>query len=212
MNSQNWAEKDIDRGIKYLADHEEEALTETILPADDHTTILVPSGLPVYGANITGFFMMAPIMVFIVIIILFPIRILWSTQGLPVTTVIMSLVCLLLAWGLIKVFQLMLKNRDLFPRCYFVTLGHQGIAMHFTRLHFPFHPPRQSILWKKLKTVQRSKTLFLPALFFGSPWVTVIEVISTNGEKIFIPFRLPPDKFHATETEIKSLIANKISK
>lgn len=207
MNSQNWAEKDIERGINYLADHEEQATTETILTAEEDTTILLPSGLPVYGANITGIFMMAPLVLFIVILILFPIRILGSTHGLSSFTVALTVVFLLLAWGLTKVIQLMLKNRDLFPRCYFVTLGHQGIAMHFTRLHLPFYAPRMAITWKAIQTVQRSKTLF-----FGILRVTTVEVICSDGKKIVIPFRLSNEQSDATVNKIELLIQRKIKK
>lgn len=207
MNSQNWAEKDIERGINYLADHEEQATTETILTVEEDTTILLPSGLPVYGANITGIFMMAPLFLFIVILILFPIRILGSTHGLSSFTLALSIVFLLLGWGLTKVIQLMLKNRDLFPRCYFVTLGRQGIAMHFTRLHLPFHAPRAAVTWKEVQTVRRRTTLF-----FGILRVTAVEVICSGGKKIIIPFRLPSKQSDATANKIELLIQRKIKK
>lgn len=206
MNSQNWAEKDIERGISYLADHEEQATTETILTAEDDTTILLPSGLPVYGANITGIFMMAPLFLFIAILILFPIRILGSTHGLSSFTVALTVVFLLLAWGLAKVIQLMLKNRDLFPRCYFATLGRVGMAMHFTRLHFPFHPPRMAVTWKEIQSVRKSTILF-----FGVLRTTTLEVICSGGRKILIPFRLPREKSDALADKIELLIQKKIN-
>lgn len=211
MNSQNWAENDIDQGINYLADHETEATTETILTTDREIKILLPSGLPAYGTNITGIFMMAPILLFIVILVLFPIQILWSA-GLSTTTGILSLLCIALAWGLKKVLQLMLKNRDLFPRCYFVTLGNNGIAMHFSRLHFPFHPSKMAVLWKDIQRVKRIRNLFLPGLFVGNPWATAIEVVSSNGKKIFIPFHLPQEKENAIAEKIESLIYKKLKK
>lgn len=207
MNSQNWAEKDIERGISYLADHEEQATTETIIPAGEDTTILLPSGLPVYGANITGMFMMAPLLLFIAILILFPARILWSTHGISSFTIVLGLCFLLLIWGLIKVIRLMLKNRDLFPRCYFITLGHVGVAMHFTRLHFPFHPPRMAVTWKEIKSVRKSTILF-----FGVLRATTLEVICSEGKKIFIPFRLSKKQSDTTAGEIELLIQKKIKK
>ena len=207
MTSQNWAEKDIERGISYLADHEEQATTATIIPAGEDTTILLPSGLPVYGANITGMFMMAPLLLFIAILILFPARILWSTHGISSFTLVLGLCFLLLIWGLIKVIHLMLKNRDLFPRCYFVTLGRMGIAMHFTRLHFPFHPPRMAVTWKEIQSVRRSKSLF-----FGFLRVTTLEVICSDGKKVLIPFHLPKEQSDTTADEIESLIQKRIKK
>jgi hypothetical protein len=207
MTSQNWAEKDIERGISYLADHEEQATTETIIHAGEDTTILLPSGLPVYGANISGIFMMAPLLLFIAILILFPARILWSTHGLSSFTMVLILLFLLLVWGLTKVIRLMLKNRDLFPRCYFVTLGRMGIAMHFTRLHFPFHTPRMAVTWKEIQSVRRSKTLF-----YGILSVTTLEVICSDGKKLLIPFRLPGVGSEATANSIELLIQQKIKK
>ncbi|GJL77889.1 MAG: hypothetical protein NPINA01_08780 [Nitrospinaceae bacterium] len=212
MNSQNWAEKDIDRGIKYLADHETEAKAETVLATEEDITILLPSGLPAFGANISGIFMMAPLLLFLLILILFPIRILSSTRGLPITTVVLSVLCLLFAWGLTKAIQLMLKNRDLFPRCYFVTLGNQGIVMHFSRLQFPLQASRLAIEWREIQTVRRGRSLFIPALLFGNPWVTSLEVISKGGDKILIPFRLSSEKLQATQEKIESLISQKINR
>jgi len=212
MNSQNWAEKDIERGISFLAEHEDEAKNETILTAGENTTILLPVGLPVYGANITGIFMLAPLLLFIVILVLFPARILWSTHGLSSFTMVLSFCFLLLIWGLVKVIQLMLKNRDLFPRCYFVTLSDTGMAMHFTRLHFPFHAPRLAVTWDEIQSVQRNTTLFLPALFFGFPWVNTLEVICPGGKKILIPFRLPKDTSNAVTKKIEQLIRQRIQK
>jgi hypothetical protein len=210
MNSQNWAEKDIECGINYLAGHEELATTETLLTTEEDITILLPSGLPVYGANVSGIFMMAPLILFIVILVLFPIRILGSTHGLSSFTMVLTAVFLFLAWGLTKVIQLMLKNRDLFPRCYFVTMSAKGMAMHFTRLHFPFHTPRVSTTWKEVQTVRRTKTLFLPALLFGDSRTTTLEVVCSEGKKILIPFRLPKEQSATLADKIESLIRKKI--
>ena len=209
MKAQNWAEKDIDRGMSYLADHEQEAADATILPVDGDTRILLPTGLPAFGANVVGMFMMAPLLLFMLVLTLFPILILWTGNSLSTTSIILVLLCLALLWGLTKVFRLMLKNRELFPRCYFVTLGARGVAMHFTRLHFPFHRPSMSIMWKDIQAVKKNTAAFIPVLFLGALRVTTIDVVSLNGEKVIIPFRLPEEKALATAEQIERLIGQK---
>ena len=106
----------------------------------------------------------------------------------------------------------MLKNRELFPRCYFVTLGNRGIAMHFTRLHFPFHRPCMSISWKHIQSVKKDSYAFMPVLFFGTLRVTTVEVVSSTGEKVIIPFRLAGEKALATAEQIERLIRQKIKR
>ncbi|MCH8313655.1 MAG: hypothetical protein IID17_11790, partial [Nitrospinae bacterium] len=149
---------------------------------------------------------------FMLILTVFPIQILWSGKGLSTTSIILILTCLILFWGLTKVFQLMLKNRELFPRCYFVTLGQRGIAMHFNRLHFPFHRSRLSIKWKDIKLVKKFSHAFMPVLFLGALRVTTVEVVSFTGEKVIIPFRLTGEKALVTAEEIQRLIYQKIKR
>lgn len=212
MKALNWAEQDIDMGISYLANHEQEALENTILTTKDDTRILLPTGLPALGANVVGMFMMAPLLLFMLVLTLFPLQIFWSAKELSLIPIILILLCLALLWGLIKVLQLMLRNRDLFPRCYFVTLGAGGVAMHFTRLHFPFHRPRRSIAWKDIQTVKKNSHAFMPVLFFGTLRVPTIDVVSSTGDKIIIPFRLQEDKAFTTANQIEQLIRQKMKR
>jgi hypothetical protein len=212
MNTQNWAEMDIDRGIVYLEDHELEATDTTVLSAGDELQILLPTGLPAFGANVVGMFMMAPLLLFMLFLILFPIQILWSETSPSTASMGLILVGLALLWGLTKVLQLMLKNRELFPRCYFVTLGARGMAMHFTRLHFPFHRPRMSMTWKEIQAVKKNTHAFMPFLFLGALRVTTVDVVSSTGEKIIIAFRLPREKAIETAGQIEKLIGQKIKR
>jgi len=212
MNTQNWAEQDIERGISYLADHEQEATDSTILTTGDGHRILLPTGLPAYGANIVGMFMMAPILLFMLVLTLFVLQIFGSGKILSTVSMVLILLCLALLLGLTRILRLMLKNRDLFPRCYFVTLGHRGIAMHFTRLHFPIHRPRMSIAWKDIQTVKKDSHTFMPVLFLGALRITTIDVVSSTGEKIIIPFRPTGKKAAATAEMIEKLIRQKIKR
>lgn len=211
MTSKNWAQQDIEWAINYVSGHETEAETATILDTGHEITILLPSGLPAYGAHFIGIFMMAPILVFMAITILFPARILWSGENMSATSALMTLVCLGLFWGLTKILKLMLTNRDLFPRLYFVTLGKQGIAMHFSRLQLPFNCPRMSILWQDIKTLKSSKLFFLPGLLLGTPMASTIEAISHSGEKVLIPFRVQRKQRQAVTEQIEKLIGGRIN-
>lgn len=209
MNAQNWAEQDIDRGMVYLEDHEQEATDAPILTAGDDIKILLPTGLPAFGANVVGMFMMAPLILFMMILTVFPLQLLWSGTTLTQNLIFLILLSVALFGGLVIVLRLMLRNRELFPRSYFVTLGERGIAMHFSRLHFPFNRPRLSIPWEDIQVVKKNTTVFMPILFLGILRATTIEVISSSGEKIIIPFRLPAEKALTRAEEIKQLIGQK---
>jgi hypothetical protein len=209
MNAQNWAEQDIDRGMGYLEDHEQEATDANILTADNDMKILLPPGLPAFGANVVGMFMMAPLILFMMVLTVFPLQLLWSGTALTQNLIFLILLSVALLGGLVIVVRLMLRNRELFPRSYFVTLGERGIAMHFSRLHFPFNRPRLSIAWKDIEVVKRNTTAFMPVLFLGFLRATTIEVISSSGEKIIIPFRLSAEKAILRAEEIERLISQK---
>ncbi len=209
MTSKNWAEQDIEEAIKYISEHEVEAKSATILDTDHGITILLPQGLPAYGAHFIGIFMMAPILLFMAILIFFTIQILWSGAGLSGSSVLLTLLCLLLFWALTKILQLMMKNRDLFPRRYFATLGSTGVTMHFSRFQFPLNPPRMAIRWTDIKLIERSKSFFLPGLFCGNPITTTIAVNASNGEQVLIPFRLPENQSHVVAEQIETLISSR---
>jgi hypothetical protein len=209
MNAQNWAEQDIDKGMGYLEDHEQKATDANILTTDDNIKILLPTGLPAFGANVVGMFMMAPLILFMMILTVFPLQLLWSETALTQNLIFLILLSTALLGGLVIVFRLMLKNRELFPRSYFVTLGERGITMHFSRLHFPFNRPRLSIPWKDIEVVKKNTTAFMPILFLGILRATTVEVISSSGEKVIIPFRLPAEKAITTAEDIEQLIGQK---
>jgi len=211
MTSKNWAQQDIEWAINYVSGHEAEAESATVLNTGHEITLLLPSGLPAYGAHFIGIFMMAPILVFMAILVLFPLRVLWPGGSFSGSAVVLILFCLLLFWGLAKILKLMLTNRDLFPRLYFVTLGKQGIVMHFSRLQLPFNRPRMSILWQDIKTLKRGKLFFLPGLLLGTPVASTLEVISHNGEKVLIPFRVGRKQRQAVTEQIENLIGCKIN-
>ena len=68
MNQESWVKKDYQAGLNFIIDHEEEAASNTILATGVDVTILLPSGLPLYGTGFYGIFMLAPIVLFMLII------------------------------------------------------------------------------------------------------------------------------------------------
>jgi hypothetical protein len=127
----------------------------------------------------------------------------WEVNG---TTLGISLLCLLMLAGLMRVILVMLNNRDMFPRKYFVTLGPEGLAMHFSRIHFPSANPKASIDWKDVKSIKRTSSFFLPALLLGRPTVPALQVDSHQGPVVTIPILLPPSTLEKEFTEIEALI------
>ena len=144
MNQENWVKKDYQAGLNFIIDHEEEAASNTILATEVDVTILLPSGLPLYGTGFYGIFMLAPIVLFMLIISYF-IFIIFSTQSLEIQTQILVAVGgFLLLWALAKALKILTSSRNLFPRKYFSTMGLHGIAANYSNSHFQVTPKLQS--------------------------------------------------------------------
>lgn len=190
MNPIGWNKKDYAIAYIFLSENEDESESATVLETGKDVSVILPQGLPALGVGFLGLFMSAPILVFMVILLLFPVLGFTGPWELNRNTVAITLTCGLLLFGFVKVVRLMLKNRDLFPRKYFVTLGNQGIAMHFSRLHVPSNNPKTAIPWERVRSVKKSSSLFLMALFLGRPIVASVEVESSDGRKLIIPVPL----------------------
>lgn len=94
---------------------------------------------------------------------------------------------LALLWGLGRVFQMVTRNRDLFPIKYFSTLGAQGVAMHFSRFHFPLRDPQARLDWDEVASVQKITGIFIPAWFHGRFHIPLLEIRSLKGKTVVIP-------------------------
>ena len=155
-----------------------------------------------------GAFMLAPLpvlalavlMMFIVIFSRFG---LWSGITLGVAAFFLALL-----WGLARVFHMLTGNRDLFPIKYFSTLGTQGMAMHYSRFHFPLHDPQARLAWEEVATVQRTTGIFLPAWLTGRFHIPLLEVRSTTGKTVVIPI-LQPSQQEQDMQNIEKLIREK---
>ncbi len=206
MNSENWASKNYDQADAYIAEHEEETQTRAVIDCGDGVHAVLPKGLPALKIRFHGLFMIAPLPLLMACVIFLPLSGFlgeWKVNG---TTLGISALCLLMLAGLMRVILVMLNNRDMFPRAYFVTLGPEGLAMHFSRIHFPAAPPKAFIAWKDVESVQRASRFFLPALLLGRPTVPALQIVSRHGPVVTIPMLLPPSTLEEEFTQAEALI------
>lgn len=208
MANDTWASRNHHIADDYLLEHEEEAKNRAIVDCGHDIHAFLPKGLPALKIRFHGLFMIAPLPLLMACVIFLPLSGFlgeWEVNG---TTLGISLLCLLMLAGLMRVILVMLNNRDMFPRKYFVTLGPEGLAMHFSRVHLPTADPKACIEWKDIESVQRASIFFLPALLLGRLSVPALQVSSRHGLNVFIPMLLPPSdlqkEFNLVETLIQS--------
>jgi len=207
MEQKPWIGRQYDRAEGYVADHEEEARQSAVLDCGREVYALLPKGLPALKIRFHGLFMIAPLPLLIVCVIFLPLSGFLGEWEVNVTTLGISAFCLIMLAGLFRVILFMLNNRDMFPRKYFVTLGPEGLAMHFNRIHFPGTDPHVALAWKEIESVQRATALFLPALLIGRLRVPALNIASRQGTPVVIPLHGKPDElereFKAMETLIR---------
>ena len=209
MNQENWVKKDYQEGLNFIIDHEEEAASNTILATGVDVTILLPSGLPLYGTGFYGIFMLAPIVLFMLIISYF-IFIIFSTQSLEIQTQILVAVGgFFLLWALAKALKLLTSSRDLFPRKYFSTMGLHGIAANYSNSHFPGHS-KVAIEWDQIDSIRTYSSFFLPGFLAGFLKISILEITSKNGTILKIPFYTKKEQIPNISQRILDLIHQKM--
>jgi hypothetical protein len=206
MNNANWPSRNYDHADAYIAEHEEETKNHAVIDCGKEVHALLPKGLPSLKIRFHGLFMIAPLPLLMVCVIFLPLSGFLGEWEVNATTLGISLLCLLMLAGLMRVILVMLNNRDMFPRSYFVTLSPEGLAMHFSRIHFPSANPKAFIEWKDVESVERGSSLFLPALLLGRPTVPSLQVTSRNGPTITIPMLLPSAFMEKELSSIERLI------
>lgn len=206
MNNQKWVSKDYDHAEAYIADHEEETQTCAVIDCGQGIHALLPKGLPALAIRFQGLFMIAPLPLLMACVIFLPLSGFLGEWEVNPTTLGISILCLLMFAGLMRVILVMLKNRDMFPRKYFVTLGPEGLAMHFSRIHFPATHPRAFIAWKDVQSVERTSSFFFPAMLLGRPTVPALRIVSRHGPVITVPMLLPTAMLEKEFTQAESLI------
>ena len=199
-----WSKNNFESASAWIAEREDEARTAVIIKTRDGVTAVLPGGMAAFGTGFHGCLMFSPLPVFMAILLLVPL--LGITGGWPLNwaTIIISAGCLALIGGLLYVTRLLTSNRDLFPRTHFVTLGDEGIAMHFSRLNYPYRNPKAAIAWKDIKLIERKimPATALPGIFPK----TALEVVSINGERVAILLNFPPAKLKPALEEIETII------
>jgi len=206
MNIENWTSKNYDHADDYIAEHEEEIQTHAVIDCGKGVHAMLPKGLPALKTRFHGLFMIAPLPLLMACVIFLPLSGFlgeWEVNG---TTLGISLMCLLMLAGLLRVILVMLNNRDMFPRKYFVTLGPEGVAMHFSRIHFLADNPKAFIAWKDVESVQRTSRFFLPALLLGRPMVPALQIVSRQGPVVILPMNLPSDTLEKEFSQAETLI------
>ena len=182
----DWARADYESAFQQIEETDEGM---HIINSPQGVTALLPGGLPGNGFHFIGIIMMAPLFIFMALCIFFPIIVLQSEWNSATTPFVAISGSLILLWALLKVLQMMIKNRDLFPLRYFVTLSEQGIAMHFARWNFPDKPGTLTIQWKDAQVIESKSRVYLLALLHGGLNVHTLEIVSSNGDRVIIPFR-----------------------
>jgi hypothetical protein len=206
MNNEHWASKNYDHADAYIEKHEEETQSRAVIDCGNGIHALLPKGLPALKIRFHGLFMIAPLPILMACVIFLPLSGFLGEWEVNMTTLGISALCLLMLAGLIRVILVMLNNRDMFPRAYFVTLGPDGLAMHFSRIHFPAAHPKAYIAWKDVESVQRTSCFFLPALLLGRPSVPALQITSRHGPVITLPMLLSSSTLEEEFTQTEALI------
>lgn len=206
MNNENWTSKNYDLAEAYLSEHEEETKNHAVIDCGKGVHAVLPKGLPALKIRFHGLFMIAPLPLLMACVIFLPLSGFLGEWEVTGTTLGISLLCMLMLAGLMRVILVMLKVRDMFPRAYFVTLGPEGLAMHFSRIQFPATNPKSFIAWKDVESVQRTTSFFLPALLLGRPSVPALQIVSRQGPVVVIPMLLPSSVLEEEFSQTEALI------
>ena len=210
MNQVNWSNKDYQNGLIFISSYEDKTASKTIIATDKDVTLILPSGLPIYGVGFYGIFMLAPIVLFMITITYFIFVILTANSLEVQIQMLLSAGGFFLFWALTKAFKLLISSRELFPMKYFSTLGPHGIASHYSKLHFPGHS-RVVIEWDQIDSIRTFSSFFLPGLFAGILKTFFVEVISKNARVLKIPFHSTDEQALRISQNIVDLIHQKMT-
>jgi len=205
----NWSEKDYQIGLNFIRNNEDQASSDTVLNTENDVSVILPSGLPIFGAGFYGIFMLAPIVLFMLVISYLILIVLTANSLDTQTQLLFFSVCLFFLWALIKILKLIISKHELFPRKYFSTLGAQGVASHYSRLHFPFHSTA-TIRNEEIESIRSYSTFFHLGIFLGIFKVYIVEIHSKEGRILKIPFYAPEKEAPAITEKIFQLINPKL--
>ncbi len=188
MNASSWQADNYDHALKAVqATEEEQGTLPCLLDCGNSIQAILPLGLPALGIRFHGAMMLSPLPVFMACLLAVPIigySISWEVSVLTVT---ITAACAAMILGLYRALLLLLKQRELFPRNYFCTLGPRGIALNYSRLQLPMNSWNGSLQKKEIAAIEKTKLWFPPALWVGRLFVPAIRVSSRSGEELMIP-------------------------
>ncbi len=183
MNSPHWSQTDRARAQESL----EDTPLAPWVDCKDGLVAVCPQGWPALGMRFHGAIMLAPLPVLMAAVLMMLVRLLREGGVWSATTLGVTLFLLVLLFGLARAFQMLTRTRELFPIKYFVTLGTQGAAMHFSRFHFPFRDPKTRLEWTEVESAQRTTGFFFPTWLTGRFRIPMLEIRSAAGQSIVIP-------------------------
>tara|TARA_B100000686_G_scaffold99758_1_gene106890 strand:- start:691 stop:1320 length:630 start_codon:yes stop_codon:yes gene_type:complete len=209
MDQENWAKTDYQVALNFITEHEDRNLSDPILVTEKNLAAILPSGLPLFGSGFYGIFMLAPIILFMLIIAYF-IFIIINAELLKIQTqLIFSGGGLFLLLALIKALKLLISSRDLFPRKYFTVLGPEGVSAHYATWHFPAHS-KTAIKWNEIKSTRFYSSFFLPGFLAGFLKTSIVEITSKKGTILKIPFYTNNEQTPNISQKILDLIHQKM--
>ena len=207
--SGNWSENDYQIGLNFIRNNEDQANSDTILYTEKDVSVISPSRLPIFGAGFYGIFMLAPIVLFMLVISYLIIIILTANSLETQSQLLFCSVCLFFLWALTKILKLIMSKHELFPRKYFSTLGPRGVAGHYSKLHFPFHST-VTIRNEEIESIRSYSTFFLPGFILGIFKVYIVAIYSKEGKILKIPFYASAKEASAISDKILQLINPKL--
>ena len=207
--SGNWPENDYEIGLNFIRNNEDQANSDTILYTENDVSVILPSGLPIFGAGFHGIFMLAPIVLFMLVISYLIIIILTANTLDIQLKLLFSSLCLFFLWALTKIIKLIILKHELFPRKYFSTLGLRGVAGHYSKLYFPFHST-VTIRNEEIEFIRSYSTFFLQGVFLGIFKIYIIAIHSKGGKILKIPFYASKKEASVITDKIAQLVNSKL--
>ena len=98
MNNLEWSKSDYAIGLDFITQNEEQAKASTLLDAGSELTVALPTGLPLYGMGLYSAFILAPILLFILIVTYFLVAYLFSGHGTTATLFMVISGCLFMLY------------------------------------------------------------------------------------------------------------------
>ena len=98
MSKVKWAQSNYAIGLDFITQNEEQAKASPLLDAGCGVTVALPTGLPLYRLGLYSAFILAPILLFIMVVAYFLVAFLFSGHGTTGTLFMISGACIFMLW------------------------------------------------------------------------------------------------------------------